>query len=143
MPYPALTYAISDVAGVVNMPSDLSQAYDDAIDAAAANGYGSAALIATPVGDNRLQVDLTAPVDTFFLNVFGLDRIHISRRATAQYILPVPIGNDSSCFGCPGTGFWAARRTAGGMSATTCRRSGQVSSPRIAQPGGPAWSATP
>lgn len=96
------------LAGVVNLPSGPAQAQIDAQSAANANGFGGGTVVATPIEDNKLQVDLTAPVDTFFLGVFGLDSIDVARRSTAQYILPVPLGNDSSCFGCAGSGSWAA-----------------------------------
>ena len=96
------------LAGVVNMPSDITQAYNDANAAVTANGFGGATMVAIPKPDNSLQVDVTSTVDTFFMNVFGIGQVDITRRATAQYILPVPLGNDSSCFGCSGSGFWAS-----------------------------------
>ncbi len=104
------------LAGVVNLPSDLVQANADAGAAVRANGFGAATMAAVPLPDNSLQVDVTATVDTFFMNVFGMSQVDITRRATAQYILPVPLGSPDRCFGSDPTGsfcgtnprFWAA-----------------------------------
>ncbi len=104
------------LAGVVNLPSEVGQAEMDAAGAVTANGFAPGGMIATPLPDNRLQVDLTVAVDTFFMSVFGFDTVDVARRATAQYILPVPLGSPDNCFGtdptgayCTGTpNFWAA-----------------------------------
>jgi hypothetical protein len=104
------------LAGVVNLPTDVAQAQADAASAATANGFASAALTATPGPDNRLDVEVTAAVETFFLNVFGIGTVDVTRQASAQFILPVPLGSPDNCMGrdptglyCSGDpGFWVA-----------------------------------
>jgi hypothetical protein len=94
------------LAGVVNLPTDIVQAEADAAGAVTANGFPAAGMTATPIPDNRLQVDLTVPVDTFFMSVFGFDTVDVERRSTAQYILPVPLGSPSNCMGRDPTGLY-------------------------------------
>src|SRR5690554_3815327 len=52
-----------------------------------------------PLSENRLEVTLTADIPTFFLRIFGMENVTITRRATAEYVKPVPMGSPSSCFG--------------------------------------------
>jgi hypothetical protein len=106
------------LAGVENHPTDVLRAQTDAAGAVSANGFGGATIAAVPIPVNRLQVDVTTAVPTFFMNVFGIEEVDITRRSTAQYILPVPLGSDDRCFGaavanlggsnCERQGFWAA-----------------------------------
>jgi hypothetical protein len=106
------------LAGVVNLPGFIAKANIDANDAARANGYdpgGSDDLIVTPLADNKLHAELQTQIDPIFLGVLGFDHFNITRKATAEYIKPVPLGNPDNCFGCgPGTGWpgpassWAA-----------------------------------
>lgn len=100
------------LAAVVHLPHNNAGVNSNTIDGANANGWDVGTLNGTPVvgggndiaewqplSDNRLEVSLTASVPTFFLKVFGMDEVTISRRATAEYIKPVPMGSPSSCFG--------------------------------------------
>ena len=100
------------LAAVVHLPHNNAGVDENTIAGANANGWNVGELNGTPVSgggsdiaawrplsENRLEVSLTADVPTFFLRVFGMEDVTISRRATAEYIKPVPMGSPSSCFG--------------------------------------------
>jgi hypothetical protein len=90
------------LAGVVNLPGAPDVAQSDAEDAAGANGFpvgGANTVTATPLSDNSLEATLTTSVPTYFLKVLGFNSIDVTRRSTAQYVKPVPLGSPSSCFG--------------------------------------------
>jgi hypothetical protein len=90
------------LAGVVNLPGAPDIAQSDAEDAAGANGFpvgGANTVTATPLSDNSLEATLTTSVPTYFLKVLGFNSIDVTRRSTAQYVKPVPLGSPSSCFG--------------------------------------------
>src|SRR5690606_15815730 len=60
---------------------------------------------------NKLEVTLTTNVQPFFLRVLGFNNFAITRRSTAEYIKPVPIGSPFSSFGDgtdPNQNFWAS-----------------------------------
>lgn len=119
----------SALAGVVFLPSDIGNVSAKAVDGANANGYnigtvngiavaggGPDSLTWTPLADNRLQVTVTATVDTFFLKVLGFDQLTMTRTATAQYVKPVPLGAPANCIGIgqtslPATGLNSAATT--------------------------------
>jgi hypothetical protein len=44
-------------------------------------------------------VNVSAPVDTFFLSLFGFDEVTVSRTAKAEYVLPVPMGSPENYYG--------------------------------------------
>lgn len=103
--------------GVTYLPGFASQAQGAAEEAVTANGFPvpGTAVSTAQVGAGQLQVTLSAPVETFFLRVFGQNTVTISRRATAEYVKPVPMGGDAAWFGNgsgsgPGASqnFWAA-----------------------------------
>lgn len=111
------------LAGVVYLPGDYPGVDAYTTHGANANGYavGTVNGDPAPVGpggpdtlawsqleDNQLEVTLTSSIDTFFLKVFGFDTMTISRKATALYVKPVPIGNPDSDFGDGSDNFWAA-----------------------------------
>ncbi len=87
------------LAGVVSLPTYPAQAEVDARDAAAANSFGSATFVGTALSNNRYQVDLTIDVPTFFATIVGIDKLPITRRATAEYVDPVVMGSPANCFG--------------------------------------------
>ena len=100
------------LAGVVHLPHNNAGVDENVIGGANANGWnigmlngddsvGSGPDVARwqPLSENRLEVELEARVPTFFMRVFGMDEVTITRRATAEYIKPVPMGSPSSCFG--------------------------------------------
>lgn len=100
------------LAAVVHLPHNNAGVDSNTIDGANANGWNVGTLNGSPISgggpdvaewrplsDNRLEVRLTATVPTFFMRVLGMDEVTISRRATAEYIKPVPMGSPSACFG--------------------------------------------
>jgi hypothetical protein len=119
------------LAGVISLPGFTTIAQNDATGAASANGFPVSAVAwdSPPCGpsstatcmtlraldDNSLQVDISTSVRTFFLRVFGINQMRVTRRATAEWVKPVPMGSPNNCFGepvgtsgCPDPNFWAA-----------------------------------
>jgi Flp pilus assembly protein TadG len=99
------------LAGVPYMPGDFTTASAQARAAAAQNGFsaagGSTVTPAADVADNRrLDVTITRTYGTFFLRALGMAEMTISRTATAEYTLPVPMGSPLSSFGDNSGGFW-------------------------------------
>ncbi|MBX3286582.1 MAG: hypothetical protein KF703_14635 [Actinobacteria bacterium] len=91
------------LAGVVWLP-DLPKAETYAREAAKRNGYenGTNGVIVTveQVADRRLRVTITDPsVGSAFYSKLGGRNISIKRRATAEYVLPVPLGSPRNFFG--------------------------------------------
>ncbi len=112
------------LSGVIFEPNDQAVAYSEARDAAAENGYnnGSPGTTVTPVdfnddptavyNANQLSVTVSHSVPTFFMSVFGVDDITISKHAIAEYVLPLAMGSNEPYFGQdPALGnnpnFWA------------------------------------
>ena len=95
------------LAGVVYLPADEPTAASTAVAVARANEYidasmgGDATVVAHKVAgnDRRLQVSVTRSVGTYFLKVFGIDNISLTRRAVAEYVLPLPLGSPEPQFG--------------------------------------------
>ena len=99
------------LSGVVYEPGNQTRAYSEARAAAAENGYNNSlgGTTVTPVDyaddvtavDNpyQLEVTISHSVDTFFMRVFGIDSISITKRAVAEYVLPLPMGSDLPYFG--------------------------------------------
>ncbi|MBV9953090.1 MAG: Tad domain-containing protein [Acidimicrobiia bacterium] len=93
------------LAGVTYMPDHFSDAQDKARDIAAKNGYvngtNGVTVTATPVPGNRrrLKVTITNPhVRTFFGSIVTKE-ISITRAATAEYVVPVPLGSPRNYLG--------------------------------------------
>lgn len=91
------------LAGVVWLP-DVASATQFAKEAAAKNGYtdGSKGVTVgvTQISDRRLRVSITDPkVPSFFYQNLGGKKISITRKATAEYVLPVPLGSPDNHFG--------------------------------------------
>jgi Flp pilus assembly protein TadG len=106
------------LSGVIYEPNNRTQAYVQAVQAASENGYnpadaGTAVVPVDFVDDpsavensHQLRVTVTDAVPTFFMKVFGVDTISITKHAIAEYILPLPIGSPESTFGNdPATGY--------------------------------------
>ena len=123
------------LGGVIHMPGFFNTAESVAWDLAAKNGYpnGVGGVMVTPApvpGEaHQLKVTVSSTVETFFLRVFGMDQVTIVKEATAEYILPLPLGSPENEFGTGylGTqGFWAAiqapytKREHGDPFATNC-----------------------
>jgi len=99
------------LAGVPYMPGDFTTAAAQARGVAARNGYatatGATVTPAADVGDSRrLDVTITKSFGTFFLRAIGLNQVTISRTATAEYTLPVPMGSPLSSLGDGSGNFW-------------------------------------
>jgi hypothetical protein len=106
----------SALAGVVFLPWDVTNVVNKAVDGADANGWDVGTVNGTPLAgggpddlewqqlaDNKLEVTLTATINTFFLKVLGFDSFTMSRTATAQYVKPVPLGAPANCIGIGGS----------------------------------------
>lgn len=99
------------LSGVVYEPNDQATAYSEARDAAAENGYstGDPGTSVTPVdfnddpsavyNSNQLAVSVTDTVPTFFMAVFGVDSVAITKHAIAEYVLPLAMGSNEQYFG--------------------------------------------
>jgi hypothetical protein len=97
------------LAGAVKLPDFPSQAQTLAFQEATKNGYTTGVKGATvtaaqnPSRDIQLDTSVTAPVNTFFMHLFGINTITASRRAAAEYVLPVPMGSPLNYFGVYGS----------------------------------------
>jgi Flp pilus assembly protein TadG len=106
------------LAGVPYMPGDFTTASSKAREEAAKNGY-SAALGATVTplvnaeSNRRLDVRISRDVATFFMRVVGIGNVRVTRTATAEYTLPVPMGSPLSVYGDNSGFFWAAAEAQG------------------------------
>lgn len=92
------------LAGVPYMPGDFATASSRAVAEAKKNQYSTATgATVTPAVDvasnRRLDVTISHPAGTFFLRVFGVNSVVITRTATAEYTLPVPMGSPLDAFG--------------------------------------------
>lgn len=102
----------SALAGVVFLPADVANVSAKAVDGANANGWDIGTVNGNPTGsggpddltwaqlaDNKLEVTLHTTIGTFFLKVLGFDQFGLTRKATAEYIKPVPLGSPANCIG--------------------------------------------
>ena len=108
------------LAGVVHMPNPTSQAwgpgaeaFDVARDIAQRKGYEHAVdSVVTPLEiaghPNRLRVDVSRNVGTFFMKVFGVDTVQVDSTATAEQTPPLKIGSDEPRLGGISDNFFVA-----------------------------------
>jgi Flp pilus assembly protein TadG len=100
------------LAGVVFLPSQVSQAVTAARAEARKNGYehGVGGVTVTPVqdpsNDRRLFVTINGPVGTYFARAVGITSWNAQRTAKADYVLPVPMGSPQHYYG---VGFYQGR----------------------------------
>lgn len=96
------------LAGVVHLPADAGGGIDAAKAESQKNGFTDQPdgqpgpqVVAGPDPDfsRRMIVTVSAPVDTFFLGLFGFHEVTVSRTARAEYILPVPMGSPQNYLG--------------------------------------------
>lgn len=93
------------LAGVVNLPGRVDLAIADALAEAQKNQYrhGTGGVVVTPLQDpdntRRMQVTVSAPVDTFFMGLWGWDQVTITRTAKADFVRPVPMGSPLNYYG--------------------------------------------
>jgi hypothetical protein len=114
------------LAGVVNLPASPVQADVDAMSAASANKYPignpvSNTFSSQVLADNQYEVTLRTQVGTFFLKVLGINSFNVERVATAQYVLPVPMGSPANCFGIGNLAALNSARFPVGLSPDTAR----------------------
>ena len=108
------------LAGVVYEPSLRPEAHTEGMAAAAKNRFVDISLggpdpvqiidfVDDPTAvdnDNQLRATVTHSVPTFFMKVFGLDSVAITRTAVAEYVLPIALGSPDPILGAdPSTGF--------------------------------------
>ncbi|HMJ79754.1 MAG TPA: pilus assembly protein TadG-related protein [Candidatus Dormibacteraeota bacterium] len=109
------------LAGVVWLPGNVSQGVTVARAEAVKNGYrnGVGGVVVTPTqdGSNPRQMDVTlsAPVNTFFMRLFGINTITATRSSKAEYVLPVPMGSPQNYYGV----FGKVRHPGGGITTST------------------------
>ena len=109
------------LGGVVYVATDLDLAKVEGRAAAAENGYVDATLGGPDVVEIidftddpaalgnafQLRATVTHDVPTFFMAVFGMNSVDISRTAVAEYVLPLPLGSPEPYFGNdPALGRW-------------------------------------
>lgn len=99
------------LAGVIYEPGQRTEAHNEALAAAASNGYddtaaGTSVVVTDFVDDpmavennGQLRVTIAHSVDTFFLGIFGLDSVDIARTAVAEYVHPLALGSPEAYFG--------------------------------------------
>lgn len=99
------------LSGVIYEPDNRALAHSEAQASALENGYNnaSASTQVTPLDfmddpsavENpfQLSVAISHEVPTFFMNVFGFSSVTITKRAVAEYILPLELGSPSNQFG--------------------------------------------
>ena len=149
------------LAGAVMLPDRAPDAYLLAREEAQRNGYvdgGDTVITPTVVSGNPrlLNVEIQAPVGTFFMRVLGINEIMVDRAARAEFVLPVPMGSPQNYYGVgfyestsgvqpvpdPATGaaldsqgFWGAIFTSGGV-----RENGDLYAPAFIGNGVPGFN---
>lgn len=106
-------------AGVVFLPADVGGATTTARAEMAKNGFRSSGAnqnatsrVTQEPNPNRLRVEVTTTVPTFFVGLLGVDEVTLTREAVAEYISPVPMGSPENKLGNdpelndPGTQLW-------------------------------------
>lgn len=93
------------LAGVVYLPGQPASATTAARNEASKNGYthllSGVDVTATqdPVNNRIMLTSVSAPVRTFFARLFGVTSLTATRRARAEFILPVPMGSPQDYYG--------------------------------------------
>jgi hypothetical protein len=116
------------LAGVVFLPGNPTTAGVSAHEESRKNGYldGDGTTTSAPNGGvdvwarpdsadpRRMLVTVSAPIETFFMQLFGFDQLQVTRDAKAEFILPVPMGSPENYYGVfgalrtPDGGIWQA-----------------------------------
>ncbi len=92
------------LAGAVDLPGAPSSGTADALAEAKKNGYvpgGGVTISAVQDGTvkNQMDVTISAPVNTFFMRIFGIQKIQSTRSSKALFTLPVPMGSPENYYG--------------------------------------------
>jgi len=124
------------LAGAVYLPGSVSNAYSAALNESAKNGYTNGASVnggtvfVVPAQDaaydRRLKVTVTAPVQTFFMRIFGINSITAARDARAEFVLPTQMGSPEDYYGIDAL---RSETNPGGVSVTRASN-GTAISPR-------------
>jgi hypothetical protein len=133
------------MAGAVWLPGNAPKGVTMAAEEATKNGYTAsggtqcgvdkvcieAAQDIAHANPNRMVVTITAPVQTFFMRILGINSIRASRTAKAEYVLPVPMGSPQNYYGVglfvvpsANTGLDAGTPVAGGAWSNPSRADG-------------------
>ncbi|GBE24498.1 MAG TPA: hypothetical protein ENG98_02000 [Actinobacteria bacterium] len=103
------------LAGVVHMPQPSNvtfvggEAWTTSLDIAARDGFNGGVTPSEVAGrPNRLNVSVTTTVPTFFMRVFGMNTVTMTRDATAEQLPPLKLGSDEPSLGGVGEAFWVA-----------------------------------
>ncbi len=109
------------LAGAVDLPGNpgtqashpAGTGIGDALTEASKNGYaagGGVTILAqqdsaavSGGNPNQMDVTITAPVQTFFMRIFGITTIQANRSSKALFTLPVPMGSPQNFYGDFGT----------------------------------------
>jgi len=92
------------LAGAVTLPADPGRGVNLARKEATKNGYtASADVVVAPAQDtrnsHRMNVSITAPVNTYFMRLIGFETLMVTRRASAEFSLPIPMGSPQNYYG--------------------------------------------
>jgi Flp pilus assembly protein TadG len=93
------------LSGVVYLPGNLAGGRTAAKNEAAKNGFtdGAPGITVTadqdPINNKIMLTSVTAPVRTYFARLFGVSSFTASRKARAEFILPVPMGSPQDYYG--------------------------------------------
>ena len=96
---------VAALAGVTFMPDYYDDAVAKARETAAKNGYthgtNGVTVDAVPVPGNRrrLKVTITDPNVRTYFGIVSKEKITVARAATAEYVLPVPLGSPRNYLG--------------------------------------------
>jgi hypothetical protein len=106
------------LAGVVYEPNLRTEAHAEGIAAAEENGFDDGDPDTTVTlldfvddptaveSENQLRATVSHRVPTFFMKIFGLASVDITRTAVAEYVLPVALGSPDPILGAdPSSGF--------------------------------------
>ena len=106
-------------AGVVFLPADLDSAETTARTEIERNGYivngaepNTTATVTREPNPHRLRVSVTTTVDSFFVQLLGVEDVTLTREAVAEYVAAVPMGSPQNKLGNdpeindPGTQLW-------------------------------------
>lgn len=93
-------------AGVVYLPSDLTNATTVAKRELARNGFvtsgagtNSTVVVTQEPNPNRLRVSVTYKVPTYFVALLGIKEVELTRQAVAEFVSPVPMGSPENKMG--------------------------------------------
>ncbi len=130
------------LAGAIHLPGAPATAYSTARDEAAKNGYAAiGGVVIDPAQDGqnprRLNVTISAPVNTFFARIFGMSQITVTQTARAEYTLPVPMGSPQSYFGIY---HLTSREKSGAWRTDLVKKASGASGPSTLSPQG-FWAA--